>query len=173
MLLQEIRARQAMMELGKDDYTLQIQHSTPITKINGVEYSLVFPKSLLKFNDGVTKDIDKLFIGLITEKRKPFLSNFPDATIVSSNRGRDINTKQFDVDYFKNMARSKFTLCPNGDFTWTYRFFEAVIFKSIPIIEDYTHHYDGYHYYTNDDEFIYNDNWVDKNLHKLKKEMML
>jgi hypothetical protein len=71
------------------------------------------------------------------------------------------------------MARSKFTLCPNGDFTWTYRFFEAIIFKSIPIIEDYTYHYNGYHYYTKDDKFIYNDIWVDENLHKLKKEMML
>jgi hypothetical protein len=173
MLLQEIRARQAMAELGEDNYTLQIHHSTPITKINNVKYSLVFPKSLLKFNDKVTKNIDKLFIGLITEKRKPFLSNFPDATIISSNRGRDINTKQFDTKYFKNMACSKFTLCPNGDFTWTYRFFEAIIFKSIPIIEDHTHHYNGYHYYTKNDKFIYNNIWVDENLHKLKKEMML
>jgi hypothetical protein len=172
MLLQEIRARQAMIELGEDNYTLQIEHSTPITKINDVVYSLIFPKSLLKYNN-VDKDIDILFIGLITEKRKSFLSNFPDATITSSNRGRNINTKQYDIGYFKNMARSKFTLCPNGDFTWTYRFFEAIIFKSIPIIEDYTYHYNGYHYYTKDDKFIYNDIWVDENLHKLKKEMML
>jgi len=173
MLLQEIRARQAMLELGKSDYKLEIQHSTPITKIDDVVYSLVFPKMLLKFNDDVVKDIDTLFIGLITDKRKPFLSNFPNATIISSHRGRDINTKQFDTYYFENMARSKFVLCPNGDFTWTYRFFESVIFKAIPIIEDYTHHYDGYAYYTKSDEFVYDENMINSNLEKLKKEMML
>ncbi len=173
MYLQEIRARQAMKELGKGDYTLQIHHATPITKIDDMEYSLVFPKVLLEFNDGVEKDIDKLFIGLITKERKPFLSNFPNAIIVSSDRGRNIYTKQFDIEYFKNMARSKFTLCPDGEFTWTYRFFEAVIFKSIPIIENYTHHYDGYEYYTKSDEFVYDENMVNSNLEKLKKEMML
>ena len=71
------------------------------------------------------------------------------------------------------MARSKFVLCPNGDFTWTYRFFESVIFKAIPIIEDYTHHYDGYTYYTKSDEFVYDENMINSNLEKLKKEMML
>ena len=74
MLLQEIRARQALMEIGKSEYHLDIQHSTPITKIDGVEYSLVFPKILLEYNKDAIKDIDTLFIGLITEKRKPFLS---------------------------------------------------------------------------------------------------
>ncbi len=172
MLLQEIRARQALKEIGKSEYHLDIQHSTPVTKIDDVEYSLVFPKIMLEYNN-VNKDIDTLFIGLITEKRKPFLSRFPNATIINSNRGRDFITKQFDTEYFKKMARSNFILCPNGAFTWTYRFFESVIFKAIPIIEDYTHHYDGYHYYTIDDEFIYDENMVNNNLEKLKREMML
>ena len=173
MLLQEIRARQALIEAGKVDFKLDIEHSTPITKIDGVVYSLIFPKVMLDFNKGVTKDIDMLFMGMINDKRKPFLSNFPKATIISSNRGRDFITKQFDTEYFKKMARSKFVLCPNGAFTWTYRFFESVIFNAIPIIEEYTHHYDGYHYYTINDEFIYNENMVKANLEKLKKEMML
>ena len=109
MLLQEIRVRQALKEIGKTDYRLDIQHSTPITKIDDAEYSLVFPKILLEYNN-VDKDIDTLFIGLITEKRKSFLSKFKNATIVSSRRGRDISTKKFDTDYFKNMARAKFVL---------------------------------------------------------------
>ena len=173
MLLQEIRARQAMQELEKEDYTLEINHSIPSTKINGIEYGLVFPKSLLQFNENANKDIDKLFVGLMTEKRKPFLSKFKDAVIVPSTRGRTMSTKIFDVDYFKAVARSKYTLCPNGDFIWTYRFFEAIIFKSIPIIEDYTEIYDGYKYYTVDDEFIYREDWVEFNLEKLKKDHML
>lgn len=173
MLLQEIRARQALIEADRIDFKLEIQHSTPITKIDGVEYSLIFPKILLDFNKNVVKDIDMLFIGMINDKRKPFLSNFPEATIISSNRGRDVIKKQFDTEYFKNMARSKFVLCPNGAFTWTYRFFESVIFKAIPIIEEYSPNYEGYYYYKKGDDFIYNEDWVNSNLEKLKKEMML
>jgi hypothetical protein len=71
------------------------------------------------------------------------------------------------------MARAQFVLCPNGDFTWTYRFFESIIFRAIPIIEDYTHHYDGYYYYTPNDTPIYDEDMVNSNLEKLKKEMML
>jgi len=173
MLLQEIRARQALKEIGKSEYHLDIQHSTPITKIDDVEYSLIFPKVMLDFNKSVKKDIDVLFIGMINDKRKPFLSRFPNATIINSNRGRDFITKQFDTEYFKKMARSNFILCPNGAFTWTYRFFESIIFKAIPIIEEYTHHYDGYFYYTRNDNFIYDEDMVNSNLEKLKKEMML
>ena len=173
MLLQEIRARQALIEANKVEFKLDIEHSTPITRVNGVEYSLIFPKVLLDFNKGVEKDIDMLFVGMINDKRKPFLSNFSEATIISSNRGREFITKQFDTEYFKKMARSKFVLCPNGAFIWTYRFFESVIFKAIPIIEEYTSHYDGYYYYTKNDNFVYNEDWVNSNLEKLKKEMML
>jgi len=173
MLLQEIRARQALIEAGKVEFKLDIEHSTPITKVNGIEYSLIFPKVLLDFNKGVKKDIDMLFMGMLDDKRKPFLSNFPEATIISSNRGREFITKQFDTEYFKKMARSKFVLCPNGAFTWTYRFFESVIFKAIPIIEEYTPHYEGYYYYTKNDNFVYNEDWINSNLEKLKKEMML
>lgn len=63
--------------------------------------------------------------------------------------------------------------CPNGAFTWTYRFFESVIFKAIPIIEEYSPNYEGYYYYKKGDDFIYNEDWVNSNLEKLKKEMML
>lgn len=173
MLIQEIRAKQALEEKGIEDYTLKIDHQTPTTELNGKKYTLIFPKSLLKYNEGVEKDIEKLFIGLVTEKRKKFLKNFEDAAIFNSRKGRNTVTKRYDESYFKNMARTKFTICPNGDFVWTYRFFEAILFKSIPIIEQEYKHYQGYSYYKVGDEYKYDEKVVECNLQKLKKEMML
>ena len=51
------------------------------------------------------------------------------------------------------MAKSKFVLCPNGDFIWTYRFFEAIACGAIPIIEDDLPLYDGFQYYKMDQPF--------------------
>ena len=123
------------------------------------------------FNYNCKKDINKIFVGLITSKRKKFLKNFPDALIIDSKRGRDNSLKQRDERYFKFMSRSKFALCPDGDFTWTYRFFEAIIFKSIPIIENYSPLYEGYKFYKPHQKLIYRKDWVKHNLNKLKKEM--
>jgi hypothetical protein len=173
MLIQEIRARQALEEEGIKNYNLKIIHSIPITKVNGKTYNLLFPKSLLRFNNGLGKDIDFLFIGLITKNRKLFLSKFKNATIINSKRGRDLSTKEFDIEYFKTMSRAKFTLCPSGDFIWTYRFFESIIFKSIPIVEEVCDLYEGYTFYKLFDNFTYDKNVVNKNLEKLKKDMML
>ena len=39
------------------------------------------------------------------------------------------------AQYWDMMQRAKYVLCPDGDFVWTYRFFEAVACGAIPIIE--------------------------------------
>jgi len=41
--------------------------------------------------------------------------------IVSSMRGRLPRYKAFDSRYLSSIADTQFTLCPNGDFVWTYR----------------------------------------------------
>ena len=49
-----------------------------------------------------------------------------------------------DDDYFRRLGRSEFVLCPNGDYLWSYRFFEAVLCGAIPIIENWTDVYAGF-----------------------------
>lgn len=170
MLLQEIRAKQALDELNRDA-KITINHQIPWTMIGDKKYTLIFPKFMFEYNS--EKNINFLFIGKITESRKTFLNKFNDAVIINSLRGRNLETKVRDESYFNQMARTKFTLCPNGDYVWTYRFFEAIIFKSVPIIEEYCDIYDGYSYYTINDEYIYDEKIVNQNLEKLKKEMTL
>jgi hypothetical protein len=168
MFIQEIRARQVLEEEGLN-LNIKIEHSEiPKTLIGNREYSLIFPKFM--FNYETNKTIDILFVGKITPQRKEFLNNF-NATIINSNRGRNKETKAKDEEYFKIMSKAKFVLCPNGSFIWTYRFFEAIVFKAIPIIEENCSLYDGYKFYKKNDKPIYRKDWIEHNLKKLKREM--
>lgn len=66
--------------------------------------------------------------------------------IWSSDRGRVFPIKSWDQHYYELLARSRFVLCPNGDFPWTYRFFEAVLCGAIPIVEEDVPAYEGFSY---------------------------
>ena len=169
--LQETRAKQAMEEIGMKGEIKIIHSENPKTFINGKEYTLIFPKFILEIKE--EKVIDKIFVGLLTEQRKVFLKNFPDAVILNSNNGRKQETKEKDLSYFRMLARSRFALCPNGDFVWTYRFFESILCRCIPIIEEECELYKGYHYYKVGDKYEYREDWIKENLSKIKKEMML
>ena len=173
-LLQEIRLQQAMKEKGVD-WPYVIDHATPKTIVDGREYPLVFPCFLI--NADQRKDINMLFIGLITDKRREWLKQFPDAMIINSHRGRSDATRRYDKTYFDKMARARFVLCPDGDFVWTYRFFEAILCGAIPIIQNWCELYNGYYHFGNYPElthlFTYDKGAVHHNLVKIKKEMML
>jgi hypothetical protein len=77
----------------------------------------------------------------------------------------------FDEKYFSNLAKSKFCLCPAGDKMYTFRLYEALMCKSIPIVDSREETFRnkkesklGYKYYlTSSPEFIYRQDWVDHN----------
>ncbi len=69
----------------------------------------------------------------------------------TSDRGWCHPTKAWDASYFRLLADSKYVLCPDGKFVWTYRFFEAMLCGAIPIIQNRCPLYDGFFYYTMDD----------------------
>ena len=39
------------------------------------------------------------------------------------------------------MCQSEFVLCPAGDSSWSFRFYETLMCKSIPIVESWHHTY--------------------------------
>jgi len=51
---------------------------------------------------------------------------------------REVEENEF---YFKTMCESKFILCPAGDAPWSFRFYETLMCKSIPIVETVHHTY--------------------------------
>jgi len=80
--------------------------------------------------------IGKKYSGFIVGK----LLSTRNVRIKFSFKGRKKDFKLYDNDYFYNLGSNKFVICPPGDFVWTYRLFETVIVKSIPIIN----HEDAY-----------------------------
>lgn len=76
----------------------------------------------------------------------------------------------FDSRYFTVLSQSRFTLCPRGDTPWSMRFFESVLCRSIPIVEDPSHtgrnnleRAIGYRFYTIDQDLVYHEDWVEEN----------
>lgn len=46
-----------------------------------------------------------------------------------------------NIEYFEKMCKSKYVLCPAGDSEWSFRFYEVLMCKSIPIVETWHHTY--------------------------------
>jgi len=75
----------------------------------------------------------------------------------------------FDEHYYRVMCQSQLTLCPAGDVRWSMRFYEALMCKSIPILQSRTLHRSlrealrGYKVYTPSEELIYKSDWVEQN----------
>jgi len=93
---------------------------------------------------------------------------------------------QENLFYFENMCKSKFVLCPAGDSSWSFRFYEVLMCKSIPIVESWHHTYRtidesqlNYNYILSsnieqevNEHLLYND-LVSENTHIFEKHHML
>ena len=90
---------------------------------------------------------------------------------------------QENLFYFETMKQSKFVLCPAGnDAPWSFRFYEVLMCKSIPIVESWHHTYRtkeestiNYKFVLADkvEEEITYDEYVDENTKLFKKFHML
>ena len=115
--------------------------------INNTNTKLLEP---IKLDSGYKNIFNKLknYLNIIPEINQ---HNIGDIIFWSSTRGRTFPIKAWDKDYFDLLSNSTFVLCPNGDFIWTYRFFEAILCGAIPIIEDSCDLYDGFRFKTLND----------------------
>ncbi len=109
-----------------------------------------------------------------TLKRKYFDSS--KILILSSKKGRKFPKKSWDNNYYNILLKSKFVLCPSGDFIWSYRFFESILCGAIPIVENHCKAYEGFRYYTfnnNLNELIYSDEIINHNLDLCLKKITI
>ena len=62
---------------------------------------------------------------------------------MSDNQSKKVQYRIIDenMEYFGKMCNSHFVLCPAGDSTWSFRFYEVLMCKSIPIVESWHHTY--------------------------------
>ena len=159
--LQEFFAKKYLEELNYPDNTIiKLDHKMGKTYINNIKANILFPSYMINYTKelhNTEKDIDYYFKGTITSSRKWIHAYKKNSIIINSNYGRNSMVKYtLDKDYYSTLSRSKFTLCPVGDCPWSYRFFEAIMCLSIPILEDNSDIFcKDYKYYTKDQPHIY------------------
>lgn len=154
---QEALFREALEEVGltPKDEEVSIDHQGATCHYKGERFGIIFPMRFLRLSRGLNfkKNYDYCFRGLKTPDRE-WVGRFVGerAQITFTDRGRKIEKDFFDATYYQEMANSRFTLCPAGDFRWTYRFLEAVMCRSIPIIESGANHpmFDGFVFFETD-----------------------
>lgn len=103
---------------------------------------------------------------------------------VSNNQSKQVQYRVVNENliYFESMCQSKFVLCPAGDASWSFRFYETLMCKSIPIVESIHHTYRSreeaelnykYVLYTDiDNDINYND-YVNENILIFENHHML
>jgi hypothetical protein len=75
-------------------------------------------------------DYSKLNLGFCPKSQPDTQSKKTQYRIVKDN-----------IEYFEKMCQSNFVLCPAGDAPWSFRFYEVLMCKSIPIVESWHHTY--------------------------------
>lgn len=134
---------------------ITVDHRAPSTSIGGLTRPLIFPHGIVdrcRTMWGV-RDLDVTFCGFVTAERQQALQPWLDrgAQVRSSTAGRRWPQKGWDQRYYDLLARSAYVLCPDGDFVWTYRFFESVLCGAIPIVQSTCDLYDGFAFLTMND----------------------
>ena len=162
---------------------LKINHTLPLTEFRDKKKSLIFPRSLIKYcyDDLPKKRMEIFFSGKLTSKRTNSIKKLKEKLNLNliteiSHNGRNFPIKTFDKNYFDNMKKYKFIFCPDGDFIWTYRFFESVMCGAIPVIENDCELYKGFKYYKLSDDLNnirYNEDWITHNIKILKEKFTL
>lgn len=157
---QEALFIEALKETGYllPDESMRIDHVTGECFYKDSCYSIIFPLRFLRQARQLDyhKIYDFSFRGINSPKRD-WVSRFDTdrSKITFTDKGRKLPKDEFDVGYYQEIARSKFTLCPAGDFQWTYRFLEAIMCHSIPIVDaGCMHpHFEGFSFFQSNMEY--------------------
>jgi len=178
MNLQEHFLLTAAAEENLTYFSFVVNHETGCGYIDGKNKGLVFPRSLYKhcLTLWATPIVDYYFKGILTPKRKWCLEYSDKGIIKNSNRGRNPKLKfSYDMEYYKELARSKFALCPTGDCPWSYRFFEAIMCGAIPVLgdDDIDKLSGGFKFYRHSDEKKYRIDWAEHNILLFEKRNLL
>lgn len=146
-----------------DEYNISVDHTNCKCYYREKEYGVIYPNSWIGLFEEKKKTLDYFFSGYLNKEKednRTWVLDYTDknSIINFSDRGRNIPRDLFDNSFFDIMLSSKFSLCPQGfPYKWTYRFYEAVLCKSIPILkeDDVIEDYLDYKFYIHNDKFEY------------------
>jgi hypothetical protein len=82
--------------------------------------------------------------------------------------------------YFETMCQAKFCLCPAGDAPWSFRFYEVLMCKSIPIVQSWIHTFRtetesklGYKYFLHTEPHNFNQKMIQHNTQIFERKHLL
>ena len=110
------QARQWVIEFAKKHFT---NNSIFINTDNDPNWQLLGPYDYSNMNFGFCP------------------KNYTD----NQSRAAQYRVVKENTYYFEKLCQSKFVLCPAGDAPWSFRFYEVLMCKSIPIVESWHHTY--------------------------------
>jgi len=151
-LLQYRLLKYALAEhsIDADSLNPQVDHRNGVVNLQGVNFGLKYPKTYLQHIEQLNQDkiYDFCFVGHFEsfgreESLKPFMDK--NSYIKHSEVGRQKEKYDFDTSYYQVMCNSKFSLVPNHVSSknpkkwqhpnaWSYRFIEAIISNSLPVL---------------------------------------
>ena len=155
--------------------SIKEDHLNGYNFINDIKIPVTFPMYILNYTDNLSKEkeYDYNFIGIITNKRKWIEKYNNDYSIIEQSRYGRNKKKKYTIDknYYNTLSKSKFTLTPTGDCPWSYRFFEAIMCLSIPILENNSNdiYMKDYFCFFDKDEHIYDEDKAIENYNKFLK----
>jgi hypothetical protein len=154
---------------------VEINHQAPFVRIGNESRPLLYPHYI--FDEARKfwgKRYDKpLFIGFIPDYRKKALLRWRSrANIVETDAGRKSIARFWDTVYYTVMGKSKFVLCPDGGWPWSYRFFEAILCGATPIVQTEVPSYEGFYYHRWNDVILEHTN-IEHNLNLAKERLTM
>jgi len=177
--LQELHLQQSLQDecwfssqdASNPQFLYSFDHANARDELLDCTTGVIFPRQLIGYCqcglfDHYNKTMSYYFSGHSgdqhPEKRTwvQRYSSQPRAQVVFNTAGRNVRKQTGHYDwygYYAKLRSSEFALCPDGDFTWTYRFLEAIMCGAIPILERKTSPIDvqeeGYHYCLDGEDF--------------------
>jgi len=96
------------------------------------------------------------------DRALPTMSRGEAIALWASRRGRQFPGKLWDEGYYRTLGRAQFVLCPNGDYTWSYRFYESCLCGAIPVVEDSCPAYEGFRFLRMRDDGVRDAEWSER-----------
>lgn len=175
MLLQEHFFRKALDESMLRAMRVRVDHAQGICMNDGVAYPITFPRSMLahvaQFHVEPGARTHRYFFRGHRTQRKQWVwdhyADRTDASVTVSERGRDPQQKYtLDDAYYRDMCNAQFVLTPTDVYAWSYRLFEAIMCRAIPVLHDdeVDHFASRFHVYRHSEEHVWREDWADDNL---------
>lgn len=165
MFLQEYFLRESLLEKGYSlNYKINHKKGTSYHEDLGL-LPIIFPEKIINFVEKLdkSKTEETYFKGVINKKRS-WVKKY--SNVFESRRGRDSKQKyKIDLYYYKGLCKSKYGLAPVNECPWSYRFFESIMCKAIPVLgkEEIDIHSNDYFYLRDGGTFIYNEEKANEN----------